>query len=220
MKKISLFFATLFCTAATLFAEINDNGDFQTWWFNSYHKSVKDKSTFYLEWEVRFGDNSSKLYLGYAQALYKHDFTSHISIAPGYRQQWAKPSSLRLFRPTYNPFIDVIFKFEPPHLIVYDRSRIQYIISEDRKNLFLYRNRIYVTTKKFFGPLKGQPFISEEVFFVEDIGFEQNRLNFGLSWVLDDDINPKIFYMVRHRKDLVRGWEYQNVFGLMLFTNF
>lgn len=201
---------------SSLFSQINSNHDFQTWIFESMNKKVSKKDTFYLESEVRFGDDSGQLYLTYIQALLKHEFTPYLSVAPGYRQLWARTAAFSDFRPTFNPFIDIILKQETPLLILYDRSRIQYIIFEHLKNALLYRNRLYVTTVKDFGKMKAKPFVSDEIFFLERLGYQENRLNIGLSWPIEE-MSANISYMLRYRKDLAREWSHQNILYLSLF---
>ena len=212
--------ALLLFLSSVAFAGINEHRDFQLWIFDSISKEISDKNTLFIESEVRFADDASNFHIGYIQALLRHEIRPWLFIVPGYRQLWVRGSNTAPVRTTYNPFIDGVIKLSFEHFVLFDRNRLQYVIFEQLENRVVYRNRIYLTTIKTFGRAIARPFISDEVFFVEGLGFEQNRISVGLALAAESDASPKLFYMLRHRKDLLRSWEYQNILGLMLFVNF
>lgn len=161
---------------------------------------------------MRYGDDASRLYFAYGQwqLVYKEKC---IEVAPGYRQEYFRPNQLWLTR--YNPMIDVTF-FLPFMWQWEDRNRILYHIRDNLPSVFIYRNRLRLTTPQFTCVLKLQFFVDDEVFFQEELGFVQNRLSIGLFSSPASWIKARVYYMYRNLK-LGDIWTYQNVLAFHIY---
>lgn len=213
--RISVF--VLLVLGAKLEAQVNQNGDFQIWNYDSIEGKTGSVFGTRLTVEERWGDNASRLYFVYGQlqVVYAKRW---LEIAPGYRQEYFR--SAQKWQPSYTPMADITFFSTSPWQVA-DRSRIMYQIPQDASvpSAWIYRNRLRLTSPALSSFLKPQFFIDEEAFFREREGFYQNRVSIGLFSTFTSFLQGRIFYIYRNLKQ-TSGWTYQNVLALHLYFSF
>ncbi len=96
---------------------------------------------------------------------------------------------------------------------VWDRTRVQYFISEN-VNVWQVRNcaRVYLKIKCL------QPFLGNECFFLERIGFSENRTYIGALLLLGKRLKCTPCYMIRFVK--IEKWRDTRVFMTYLSLEF
>lgn len=190
----------------------NRDNDFQVWIYDGVHTKLSKRTSLYLESELRYGDNASLLYFYYLQTRFFFSPCKWLDIAPGYRQIFSLRSPEdHTWRPIYNPLTDVIFKKEFRKWEFSDRSRFQYLIFEDEKNAWLYRNRLQIRAPWKIGRIGIHPQISNELFFRERRGFAQNRFAVGGIFPLAKKIEGSLQYMLRSLKDIEGNWRNHHI---------
>lgn len=204
------------CLPFALFAQIGSNGDYQLWQRVKWNAAIRDQWTLKFTEETRYGDNVSKFYYSYIQALIAYQPVRWISIEPGYRQVYKRESATSdNFDFEYSPMMDVILKKSFPVWHIMDRNRVQYLIFQSNENHWVYRNLLRFTNQRKF-PLIGMNFyIEDEVFFRENLGFNENRTSLGLSRAMGKHASFDLFYIARYVKS-ASTWNYNNVFGFNL----
>ena len=135
--------------------------------------------------------------------------TKWIAIAPGYRQAAIRfPLDSTHWEPEYSPLLDISFKWEAREWLFANRNRAQYIIFGPNPNRWLYRNRFRIMTPWHFTKFRFTPYIDNEWFFLQDFGFNQDRLVAGLMMILRGNLSGQLAYMRRYQK-LVDQWIHQ-----------
>ena len=81
MHKLGLFFLLLL---TPLSAKV----DMQLWIYSNATHKLSETTQLGFEFEQRFRDNASNLYLYYLGILYGKNLTKWFEIRPGYRQFW------------------------------------------------------------------------------------------------------------------------------------
>lgn len=217
----SRFFFLLILTLSFLvkgWGQINKNNDWQIWALGSVGKGFNNNMAVRIDTEYRFGDDASKLYFAYIQGFIEYEPSSFCLVAPGYRQEWIR-SSTHSWRKTYNPLVDTTFIFRRSYFFITDRNRVQYQFLKEETNRWIYRNRFRIT---FTTEVKGigiDPFIDNEIFFVEKRGINQNRASIGCLFIFNELFQSRIFYLLRHLKR-EGHWTHQNVMNLHLYFAF
>jgi len=217
--KISLYSLCAIFFPCLSWAEINQNGDFQIWNRNFAGVHLGKKWTFISQLEFRWGDDASTLYYTLLQPQLRYTPVPWLIIAPGYRQFWQRNLVKESLRPGYAPVLDISFLILMQDWQIRDRSGIEYIIHRSNPNHFLYRNRLRIIPPWSFTRFGINPFIEDEIFIRERVGFEQNRLLAGLFYLLQKNTSGELFYMLRYLKT-GRSWTYQNVLGLVILFSF
>jgi len=201
----------LLILASNCFSSVLKRGDFQLW--NAMHTTfqLKDHLGLKLEGEVRTGNDVSEVFFVYGQASIEYKPVKWFLLGGGYRHQWIFLDS-KWFN-VYSPLLDVKGIWIIDHFGITNRNRVQYLIIENDKHRWLYRNRLRFSYQ--IDSWKMRPFIDDEVFFLQGGGFVQNRATAGIIFLLDDWINLDLFYMLRHLS-VDSHFRHQNVFGLYL----
>lgn len=221
MKRLLILLLLLSAPLAADIKKVNKNADFQIWSYGLVKFQLIDPLIFQLSTEFRWGDDASTLYYKYVQGQFLYHPDHWVSIGPGYRQEWnrkVKPDGR--WSDVYNPLLDVTFHIPAGSWKLSDRNRVQYLIRQDSKNLWQYRNRILAQSPWSADFLKLTPFISNEIFVRQGKGFSQDRLSIGLYSTLASCAKLKTYYTWRYLKPSKGNWSYQNVLALQLFLNF
>lgn len=222
MKKYLLIILLVF--AGFLNADIqqvNKNGDFQIWTYAFMGVDMHPEWQFQLSAEFRWGDDASTLYYKYLQGQILYKAASWIEIAPGYRQEYIRNREKKdKWANLFDPLMDVILYIPGSSWKLADRNRLEYLIDRDRKNLWLYRNRFLAISPWKADFLQLNPFFSNEIFFLQDKGFSQDRVTIGFYSTWASYAKLKTYYTWRYLKKKKTNWSYQNILALQLFLRF
>ena len=102
-------FSLLFIPFA-LFGRVNQDGDYQVWFYQSVEKEFREAFFTRFQTEFRFGDDVSKLYFKYGQIDLVFRPTRWFHIGPGYRHAYTRLLDPSMdWKGIYSPFLDVIF---------------------------------------------------------------------------------------------------------------
>jgi len=93
-----------------------------------------------------------------------------------------------------------------------DRNWLEYRIFPDTSS-FRYRNMARLNWKL---DEKWSPFISDEIFYDFNKGFNQNRARIGIGYTFEPGTRLDIGYMALHRKDS-QGWYLDHALTLFLY---
>ncbi len=195
----------------------NPHHDVQLWAYSAFHRPITPKTEFYFEPEVRYRDGASQLYFYYFQARLAHDFNKWLTLAVGYRQRYSLPVVNRVWEPAYELMGDAFLKFSIGNWKLLDRNRTQFNMPDGQKTAWLYRNLISVTFPFHIGPVT--PVIFNEVFFLERVGFSQNRFAIGGFLKLRRNVKVSTYGLIRQMKASDK-WQHQRIIWLMLDTAF
>ncbi|MFZ0565049.1 MAG: DUF2490 domain-containing protein [Chlamydiales bacterium] len=197
-----------------------ENNDFELWLQEGVQKEINEKWSCRLNSEFRFARGASFLYLTYAEFLFVYQPSDWLELVGGYRQLGVFSPLTKKLEPVENPLIDLIFYFSSKEWKWSNRNRVQYIIpSGVVKNFWVYRNRLRLTSPWKLTQIKLIPFVDDEVFFRERVGFSENRFAIGGTVQPPDSYHVRTFYMLRHIKLLDR-WTHQNILGLYFSFSF
>jgi hypothetical protein len=206
------FFFLFLLFPLSLFAHLNGSGDFQIWNTDTINIRSSKRMILTGQTEFRYGRDGSKLYYKHYQGEITFIRSPHTLITPGYRQvyhrrhgDWVKE---------YQPRCAITFQVQTKSKwLISDRNLILYRIQEGH-NRWVYRNRL-----EFLTPIritrKGMgPFFSNEFFWAETQGINQNRLIFGLRIPYHQRTQLDLYYMLRSLKNHNKDWIQQNILGL------
>lgn len=218
MKTILLFFLL----PLSLFAKLNTAGDFQIWNTDTVNIRLNRSMTLIGQTEFRYGRDSSKLYYKHYQGELCFIRSPHTLITPSYRHIYRRQKGA--WETEYNPMIDITFQTKTKsRWFISNRCRTVYRILEKQSgkhNRWLYRNRL-----EFLTPLRLTrrgigPYFSDEFFWEETQGINQNRLIFGLRIPYHERTQLDLYYMLRSLKNADKHWINQNVFGIHFSLHF
>jgi len=209
--SIFLLLNILLFLSRNLFSSVNQDGDFQYWQFFSLRKQISECRNFFIQTELRIGDDVSKPYLHYVQGIDLHRFKPWLSLGLGYRQLAIRIEDT--WKPAYSPLFDLIFHGEANSFIWTNRVRTQYQWGPNTSR-WIARNRIWLSYPSKYVSLV----VSDEVFFTRQIGFVQNRFYIGPLFHLPKEIDLQLFYQLRHAK--FNSWNMHHIFGCYIFFTF
>lgn len=189
--------------------------DFQLWLFGSANTRINEKTTLFLEGEVRFEDNATSLYLYYLQGRLAFALHPWLTVAPGYRQAAVRPLIDRRWIPVYDPLVDLfVHKTLFQWAWIY-RWRTQYLIPQPGRAHFQWRNGLQVHIP-LMGSLK--LILQEEAFIRQREGFSENRAGAGLQ-LITNKARFTCFYLNRPMKRYNR-WYWDEVLYLLGWWSF
>lgn len=214
MKIISLFFPFFI-----LFGSVNQNNDVQVWINESISKEFSPKLSFYVMSEQRIGDDASTLFYYYLQSNVTYSPTTWLSISPGYRQAFSLNEANSRWVAVYDPLIDLFFHKKIRGWKISDRNRFQYFFSDTFPNAWQYRNQITIISPWKWGAIQCNPAFFEEIFFLEHVGFSENRTAIGAHFTPFEVNTFSTFYMLRFLKKQSH-WTHQNILYFLLNFSF
>lgn len=188
--------------------------DFELWVEESLETTLCNISL-YFDTEQRF-ERDASCFNGYFfqfRALY--DWNESFRLGPGYRLQYAKALEPSDWIRADVPFFEGHFKIERASLEFVQRARINYVIFSDAANEWLYRHRFLLRFANRGRCSSFFPFVAEEVFFREGVGFSQNRFEVGGRALFGCWGRGELAYMLRNRRPLGE-WIYAHVLRIKL----
>lgn len=216
MTLFKRFLALFLFAQPLLFSLLDENNDKQLWLFQSFaFPNKNDKLTFLMEGEERWGDAVTKLFYYHMQYCLKIQLSDVLSIAPGYRKTWAKIQDFALATTANIVLFDIFFVKKDENFTLTNRNRTEYALIENTDNLWLFRWRLELMYTK---PCV-QPYISDELFFLERNGFAQNRFIVGFKIPITKKNALKLEYMERIVK-IQEKWRCHPVFGALFLFRF
>lgn len=211
-----LFF---FLFPLTLFASLDGPGDFQIWNTDTVNIHVSRRTLLQGQTEFRYGRDSSKLYYKHYQGLLVFIRSPNVLVAPGYRQTYFRTSKKWLEE--YNPMLDLILQAKTKsRWFISNRARTVYRIFEEGHDRWLYRNRLEILSPWRISRYGMAPFFSEEFFWEESRGINQNRLIFGLRIPYHERTQLDLYYVYRTFKNAHKDWINQNILGIHFSLHF
>ncbi len=211
IRGIILGTLTLFCFFAGFsgfFAPEAQGGDFQVWTELKYSHRFKP-SKFTLKWsmENRFRDQATEHFTFNTTLGFDYKFFKWLSAGSYYRYEKKKGKAGE-----NRPFFEVVLKTPWKPVVVKNRQRFEIRIFPD-DTWFRYRNLTQIS--HYFGerPVSYTPYIQDEVFIEQGVGFNENRLDVGNAFGVLNDQLAFAFYYRWQRKESGNMWENNHIFG-------
>lgn len=212
-KSKSHYLFLLLLLPFSLWAKLNDNGDFQVWNTDTLQFPIGKKTHFLGQTEFHYGRGGSKLYYKHYQAGFRYFCSPIMSMDLAYRQistlfnkKWAN---------TYSPLFNILIQGQTPRgWTIGNRNQVQYLIYQKRwhrHNRWLYRNRTEIVLPVRIGRSKTAPFIADEFFWEETRGISQNRLGIGLKLPYHQRTVLDLSYMLQSVKNAEKKWDQHHV---------
>jgi len=198
----------------------SDDGDFQYWNTTDISFDVNNNWKVTFQEELRFGESGRRLYYQhYEPGLTYSGLAKWIDLGFNYRQVIERDSKGK-WKLEDQPNLNVTLKGKMFGLDVSDKSRIEYRILEDRKDVWRYRNKFTVKLPFELTELKLQPYVADEIFVpLDDVDINTNRLYAGVPFKLTKNIGCDIYYLWQSTKSN-GGWTDVDVLGTALKFSF
>jgi len=196
-----------------------DDGDFQYWSSADASFDIdKDWKITFGE-EFRLGNHGGNLYYHHSDVgfVYK-SFADWIDLGVNYRQAFVKDSE-DVWRELSGPHFNITLKGQLFGCDVSNRGRIQYYNTENKRDFWLYRNKVTVKLPFEFTKFKIQPYLADEVFIFDKQGYDRNRLYSGASFKLSKNAKCSIFYLWQSSES-GGSWKDTHVLGTSLTFRF
>ncbi len=216
MKKIVLLLLAMLSPLTA--REINGDGDFQWWMHEEVDKPIGKKMGLLFRAEQRWAGDSSTLYFQYLQGNVRLDLTDWLEFAPGYRQSFILNNQIRKWHKTYAPMFFLILHKDWKGWEASLRHQVQYLIfQENRPNEWLFRFRPMLFFPIEFGKIKAKPYLFDELFFTDRVGFFENRAGGGLRFPFFESFIGQIEYIYR---SLWNGQRWLNQSVIRIYARF
>lgn len=219
MKRLLLALSFL-CFTADVRSDFFSNGDFQIWNRYEFHTPFHPQWTFTSQFEWRYGDDASKLFLMYAQGQISYKPVSWLTITPTYRQTWLLQTT-NTWLPEYYPFLETTLSFPIGKWRIENRNRLVYrTLRTEPSSHWIERNRIRIVGPWHYTVLKLTPFVENEIFIMQRYGFNEDRASAGLFMPFYKHVEVDLYYMRRFQKLLIVGWVRYNILNIALNISF
>ncbi|MCJ7779167.1 MAG: DUF2490 domain-containing protein [Sedimentisphaerales bacterium] len=218
--KVCFVAAAMIAVVTSGICFASDDGDFQYWSTADVSFDINKDWKFTFQEELRFGESGRRLYYQhYEPGLTYSGLAQWIDLGFNYRQVIERNSKGK-WKLENQPNINVTLKGKMFGLEVSDRSRIEYRILEDRKDVWRYRNKFTVKLPFELTELKLQPYVADEIFVpLDDVDINTNRLYAGVPFKLAKNIGCDLYYLWQSSKSN-GGWTDVNVVGTALKFSF
>ena len=218
MKRVKVLIAALMLPAM-MNAYAYDDGDFQIWHTETQEVDLKKGAKAVFDEEFRYGDDASELYYQHYDAGLAYDVNKYLATSINYRQIYEGEKGK--FSPEYQPYINIIPKYELYGFKLEDRNRFSFKLYDDsRADVVEYRNRLLIKSPWKFTPLGIQPYVSDEVFmYLNSAWWRRNRFSVGVTMDIIKNIKGDIYYILQSTKKLGR-WTDANILGLKVKVAF
>jgi len=199
----------------------SDNKDFQYWNVTDVSVGINKDWKFTFQEELRFGESGKRLYYQhYEPGLTYSGLAKWIDLGFNYRQVFERNSKGKWKRED-QPNLNITLKGKLFGLDVSDRSRIEYRVLEDRKDVWRYRNKVTVKLPFELTELKLQPYIADEIFIpLNDDNVNKNRFYAGVSLKLTKNLKGEVYYLWESSRASSGNWTDINVLGTALKFSF
>ncbi|MCI5051696.1 MAG: DUF2490 domain-containing protein [Simkaniaceae bacterium] len=196
------------------FSSLFAHADFEIWVDQGLGHKLNDKWFFTYSSEQRYAKNASRLVEYFFQAGFGYNITPWLALTPQYRQIFERRKSGGDFNPSYAPMLDI--KFHGPYRGWYftNRCRAMYVFTNQLKDFWIYRNLYEMRLPIEVTRLKIRPYLADEFFFRQYVGFAQNRVYIGARAQLNPNTTENIYFLYRNRKTLNGQWLHENILGI------
>jgi hypothetical protein len=191
----------------------SDDGDFQYWNITDLSVDANNDWKFTFQEELHFGESGRRLYYQHYEPGFTYSgLAKWIDLGFNYRQVFERNSKGKWKRED-QPNLNVTLKGKLFGLDVSDRSRIEYRVLEDRKDVWRYRNKVAVKLPFELTELKLQPYVADEIFVpLDDVDINTNRLYAGVLFKLTKNMGCDLHYLWQSTRSN-GGWTDINVVG-------
>jgi hypothetical protein len=198
----------------------SDDGDFQYWNITDLSVDVNNDWKFTFQEELHFGESGRRLYYQhYEPGLTYSGLAKWIDLGFNYRQAFERDSKGKWKRED-QPNLNITLKGKLFGLDLSDRSRIEYRVLEDRKDVWRYRNKVTAKLPFELTELKLQPYVADEIFVpLDDVDINTNRLYAGVLFKLTKNMGCDLHYLWQSTRSN-GGWTDINVVGTALKFSF
>jgi hypothetical protein len=198
----------------------SDDGDFQYWNITDLSVDVNNDWKFTFQEELHFGESGRRLYYQhYEPGLTYSGLAKWIDLGFNYRQAFERDSKGKWKRED-QPNLNITLKGKLFGLDLSDRSRIEYRVLEDRKDVWRYRNKVAAKLPFELTELKLQPYVADEIFVpLDDVDINTNRLYAGVLFKLTKNMGCDLHYLWQSTRSN-GGWTDINVVGTALKFSF
>jgi hypothetical protein len=210
-QALSPWLFPLLLIFSPLNAYVNQNGDFQIWIHDSITARFNPHTGVYASQEFRFGNDASEFYHQFSQIMFAYYASPSFHIAPGYKQIYHRIEDSSKWIAVSIPEVEVKFTLRNQYWQFENRNRIEYAISLE--NRWVLRCLFNLDTPFYYKTKSLKFFVSDEFFWVESRGIDQNRLKLGFKFQVGRQIMISTSYMLRNLKRH-HDWTYQNVLHL------
>ena len=181
--------------------------DFQLWMFQTGSKPLSDKWSLQVEADERWEENASKLFFYYIHIGTQYRPCDAWSITPVFRHVWKK--EMGEWVEENRALIDYRRYWSCGGIDFVVRNRFEYTF-RDKDFYFRFRFQTYFPYK--LGGRDFDPFVYNEVFFLNGANIVQNRFQVGFQTPFSNDcIRSTIAYMFRLKKSGVTWNGFNNL---------
>lgn len=198
----------------------SDDGDFQYWSTADVSVDVNNDWKFTFQEEFRLGESGRRLYYHHSEPGFTYSgLAKWIDLGFNYRQVFERNSKGKWKRED-QPNLNITLKGKLFGLDLSDRSRIEYRVLEDRKDVWRYRNKLTAKLPFELTELKLQPYVADEIFVpLDDVDIDTNRLYAGVLFKLTKNMGCDLHYLWQSTRSN-GGWTDINVVGTALKFSF
>ncbi|MBP9841912.1 MAG: DUF2490 domain-containing protein [Simkaniaceae bacterium] len=201
---------------------MNQNGDFQIWFHDSVIGKLNPNWGIQISQEFRFGNDATELYQQFNEVMLIYYGGPSVEISPGYKQLYSKEYQKKSKWVTFCiPQLDLKFIFQDRSWKLENRNRIEYVLASQKRNSHLWVLRpLFNLDTPFYYKNRGiKFFLSDEFFWTEGRGINQNRLKVGFKFQAGKHTLFATSYLLRNLKRF-HNWTHQNVLHLSIDFNF
>jgi hypothetical protein len=226
LLSCALLFSGLSSNLSAANTEINKDHDWQFWNRYSLNSKLTEKMTAQLSTEARFGADFTRHYYQHAQLSFNYRLTDNFMISPGIRESYSLLTSSAIrddWGHNHELLLAMNCNWKMGDWNFSDRNLFHFVhasANQNIKNYTLYRNCIKAQLPCCkLTSLQLVPFISDELFFKESVGYFRNRAQIGVTAQLLEKVSMNLFYQWQ-TTETSTGWRTLNAFGLFFNGSF
>ncbi len=194
----------------------------EVWNTDTLYIHLTKRILFRGQTEFRYGKEHAKLYYKHFQGSLILIRSQHTLIAPGYRQAYHRVGGG--WAREYYPFIDLTFQTSSKaNWFILNRSRLVYRIQDEKlggHNLWLYRNLLECITPLRLTSHGIAPYLSNEIFWEESHGIDENRLILGIRMPYRRRTQLDLYYLLRLQFHKRRERSHENILAVHFSLHF
>lgn len=202
---------------SSLTARLNQNGDFQVWLHDGVSAHFNSHYGVDISQEFRFGNDCTEFYQQYSQIFLVYYGSPSFQIAPGFKQLYSKGEGKAWYSFSI-PELDIKMILQNKFWRFEHRERISYAFSAF-KGTWIFRPFFNLDTPFYYKNRALKLFLSEEFFWTQGQGINQNRFKVGFKLPGGKHVLFSLAYLIRNLKER-HDWTYQNVLDLSVDFNF
>lgn len=220
LKKIAMvLIGAALMAAPHAAANAYEDGDFQIWNTNEEEISIGKGTKFLMQEEYRYGENATELFYQHYDWGFAWAFDKRLEIATGYR--FVLERARRKWLESDEPYVNITPKLDIWKFKFEDRNRIEYRHFRYADDQVRYRNRFLLKLPFEYRKITIAPYTSDEIFISSNgTGFNQNRFESGLEFVLTKYVKGSVAYMAQQIRVKDDKWREANVLWLKAKISF